>query len=178
MATIKFEKDSIIIFKGDTYANLNWFRSSGATYSSLWGWWFQKIEDLPTDYPEDLTPLILPLAEIQTSAGVMLDDEKIKAVVSALIYPEDEIKGEFIGDIKERLNIYLTLNRIVSLANYGSVSNIFIFSDDLGNTFTWTTATTPNMEEGHTYNIRGTVKDHRVYKGVRQTVLTRCKIDN
>ena len=33
-----------------------------------------------------------------------------------------------------------------------------------------------DIEEGKTYTIKGTVKEHSEYKGTKQTILTRCKI--
>lgn len=176
MAAIKFENDSIIIFKGNTYTHLNWFRNSGAVYNPLFGWFFQSMSDLPTDYPDELEPLLLPVADITNSAGVLKADQEIKEVVESLLYPEDEWVGEFVGYIKERIDVYVTVEKIVSLANYGSASSLFIMTDDLDNTYCWTTACFPPMVEGETYHIRGTVKDHRVYKGRRQNILTRCKI--
>lgn len=176
MATIKFENDSIIIFKGNTYAHLAWFRNSGAVYNPLFGWFFQKMDDIPDDCPDVLEPLTLPVAQITTAHGALKSDQEIKEVVDSLLYPEEEWTGEFVGYVKERLELYVTLERAVSLANYGSASTLFILNDDLGNTYCWTTACCPDFEEGKTYKIRGTVKDHRVYKGHRQNILTRCKI--
>ena len=83
---------------------------------------------------------------------------------------------QLMGYVKERIEVYITLERAVSLANYGSASTLFIMNDDLGNTYCWTTACNPPMVEGETYKIRGTIKDHRIYKGHRQNILTRCKI--
>jgi hypothetical protein len=45
--------------------------------------------------------------------------------------------------------------------------------DNQKNVYTWTTAA-KNWAEGSQKHIRGTVKDHVVVKGEKQTVLTRC----
>ena len=176
MATIKFENDSIVIFKGDTYANLGWFRNSGAVYNPLFGWFFQSMSDLPTDYPDELEPLLLPVTDITNEFGILKADQEIKEVVESILYPEEEWIGEFIGCVKERIEVYVTVERAVSLANYGSASTLFIMTDDLDNTYCWTTASCPNLMIGETYCIRGTVKEHKVYKGRRQNILTRCKV--
>lgn len=176
MATIKFENDSIIIFKGNTYPHLSWFRNSGATYNPLFGWFFQKMEDLPVDYPDELEPLVLPVADITNSAGILKTDQEIKEVVESLLYPEEDWIGEFVGNIKERIEVYVTVERAISLANYGSTATLYIMADDLNNTYCWTTSTNPNFLIGETYHIRGTIKDLKVYKGRRQNILTRCKV--
>jgi hypothetical protein len=41
------------------------------------------------------------------------------------------------------------------------------------NVYVWTTAS-KSWEEGSEHYIRGTVKEHSVYKNTKQTVLTRC----
>ncbi len=47
--------------------------------------------------------------------------------------------------------------------------------DAAGNVFVWITSSTRvRFDEGESYWIRGTIKDHKVYKNVKQTVLTRC----
>ena len=51
---------------------------------------------------------------------------------------------------------------------------LYRFVDDAGNVFVWKASGAYNVFDGVT--IKGTVKDHSEYQGVKQTVLTRCKI--
>lgn len=59
---------------------------------------------------------------------------------------------------------------------YGS-TGIHKLVDGSGNQFTWfASGSTEWMREGDVADVTGTVKSHEEYKGVKQTVLTRCKV--
>jgi hypothetical protein len=53
--------------------------------------------------------------------------------------------------------------------------SIFKFLDSKGNIFIWRTGSA-DLEEGKTYTIKGTIKEHTEYKSEKQTHLTRCKV--
>jgi hypothetical protein len=166
-----FQKGYITIFKGDTYKNLEWFQQSIARYTRLWGWYIISTEEIPADLPEDVTPVQLPWEMVGNEDGKVKPEAEVKMAVESLIY--DEGTSEFIGEIGERLDLELTVDRVIELdGNYGR-SNMHIMSDDCGNVFVWTTAS-KFWEVGSEKKLRGTVKDHRTYKGVKQTILTRC----
>ena len=53
-----------------------------------------------------------------------------------------------------------------------------MFRDDAGNCFIWkSTSAFFNIAEGSQVRLRGTVKEHSDYKGTKQTILQRCKVD-
>ena len=55
---------------------------------------------------------------------------------------------------------------------------INVFRDDAGNCFIWkSTSAFFNIPEGEKVRLRGTVKEHIDYKGTKQTVLQRCKVE-
>ena len=56
---------------------------------------------------------------------------------------------------------------------------IHTFKDSAGNVLVWKTSSNslPELNEGDRVQIRGTVKEHSVYKDEKQTVLTRCKVN-
>lgn len=58
---------------------------------------------------------------------------------------------------------------------YGELNFIYKFKDQNDNTIIWKTSN-KDLEEGKTYRIKGTIKEHSEYDGDKQTVLTRCKI--
>ena len=88
--------------------------------------------------------------------------------------------SEYQGDVGQRKDFTLTYSHHVSfMTNYG-VQYIYIFVDDNGNVFIWKTAkwiddkyTEENKEK---IRLKGTIKEHKEYNGVKQTVITRCKI--
>lgn len=166
-----FAKGYITIFKGDTYSQLDWFRASVARYCRWWGWYIVSTEEVPDDIPEGITPIILNWDSVGDEDGNLKSDEAIKEVVESLIY--DESPSQFVGAIGERIEAAVKITKVIEVnGNYGS-SNMHIFEDKDGNVYVWTTAS-KRWLEGSEKVIRGTVKDHRTYKGVHQTILNRC----
>ena len=59
---------------------------------------------------------------------------------------------------------------------YGWTS-VVTFEDEDENIFVWFTSKELSIAIGENVTLTGTVKEHKTYKGVKQTILTRCKID-
>ena len=166
-----FTKGYITIFKGDTYAEVDWFRASIARYTRWWGWYIISTEEVPADLPEGITPIQLPWELVGQEDGNLKPEHLIKEAVESIIY--DESESEYIGAIGERLDLYLTVERTIELDGSYGRSTMHIMRDDCGNLFVWTTAS-KSWSAGTEHHIKGTVKDHRKYKNECQTVLTRC----
>lgn len=164
------EKGYITIFKGDTYASKDWFKIHGAKYTKAWGWAF--AEDVPEELPLGVEAIQLPWEMVSQENGELKPDEQIKEAVDSLIYEPDD--SEFVGEIGDRMEIEVTIEKAIDLNGYYGLSTMHIMRDNYsGNVFVWTTAS-KHWEEGVVKTIRGTVKDHRTYRNVNQTVLTRC----
>lgn len=166
-----FTNGYITIFKGDTYAEIDWFRASIARYARWWGWYIISTEEIPADLPSGLEAVRLPWELVGDDSGKLLPETAIQKAVESLIYEEGT--SEFVGSINERLEIQITVVRAIELDNDYGHSTMHIMEDDCGNQYVWTTAA-KTWAEGSIKTIRGTVKDHRTYKNVKQTVLTRC----
>ena len=166
-----FTKGYITIFKGDTYAEIDWFRASIARYTRWWGWYIVSTEEVPADLPEGIQPIRLPWESVGQENGELKPEHLIKEAVEALIYEASD--SEFQGAIGERLDLFLTVERVIELENNFGHSQMHLMRDDCGNLYVWTTAS-KSWAAGTEHHIRGTVKDHRTYKNERQTVLNRC----
>lgn len=166
-----FTKGYITIFKGDTYAEIDWFRASIARYARWWGWYIISTEEVPADLPAGIEAIRLPWESVGQDSGELKPESLIKEAVEALIY--DSSDSEYQGALGERLDLYLTVERTIELdGNYGR-STMHLMRDDCGNLYVWTTAS-KSWTAGSEHHIRGTVKDHRTYRNEKQTVLTRC----
>ena len=166
-----FTKGYITIFKGDTYAEIDWFRASIARYARWWGWYIISTEEIPADLPAGIEAIQLPWESVGQDSGELKPESLIKEAVEALIY--DSSDSEYQGTLGERLDLYLTVERTIELdGNYGR-STMHLMRDDCGNLYVWTTAS-KSWAAGTEHHIRGTVKDHRTYRNEKQTVLTRC----
>lgn len=166
-----FTKGYITIFKGDTYAHIDWFRASIARYARWWGWYIISTEEIPNDLPDGLEPIQLPWDIVGNDDGKLKPESIIQKAVEALIY--DEGTSEYVGSIGDRLELELTVTSAIEIENNYGHSTMHIMEDDCGNIYVWTTAS-KSWAEGTTKKLRGTVKDHRMYKNNKQTVLTRC----
>lgn len=169
-----FSKGYITIFKGDTYALLDWFRESTARYHQFWGWYFVSEDELP-QFPAGVEPITLQWADVSVPGEDTLKSEAaIKEVVEALVY--EEHPSQFQGSIGDRIDIEVLVTKAVELPDgYYGPSILYTMEDADGNQYIWTTAS-KKLEEGENYFVRGTVKEHKTYKRVRQTVLTRCRV--
>ena len=55
-------------------------------------------------------------------------------------------------------------------------SNVYTFRTEEGNLLTWFSTVDVDKEIGDVFTLAGTVKDHSEYKGIKSTVLSRCKV--
>lgn len=83
--------------------------------------------------------------------------------------------SDHVGKLGEMVELELTIERVIDReSQYGNV-HIHVMRDGGGNTIVWRTGTA-RMEPGATRRVRGKVKAHGEYNGVKQTELTRCKV--
>ena len=165
-----FKNGYITIFKGDTYNYLEWFRRSTARFARPWGWYFISDEPMPAEYPHELEAIQLRWEQVSVDENTLMSEDKVRAVVESLIY---EQKGNFVGKIGDRIEIKVNIEKSYQIdSNYGH-STFHIMKDEIGNVFTWTT-NSKNWAEGTFHHIKGTLKEHKRFKGECQNVLSRC----
>lgn len=169
-----FNEGYITIFRGDQDANNEWFRKSNARYARNWGWYIVSTEQVPEQLPFGIEAVKLHWDEIGLDNGELKPEHIVKQIVEDILYG-DETSGQHIGQIGERLDLTLTVQRTFVFDGAYGKSTMHIMKDDRGNEFIWTTGA-KTLVVGETYTMRATVKDHKIYKGVNQTILTRCAI--
>ena len=169
-----FDKGYVTICKGDTYSHLEWFKASDFRYSTYFGWYLCSTYELPDDLPPDLVPIRLKWEDVAAPGETALKSETaIKTVIESLIY--DPSPSEHYGTIGERVNLTLTVTKTIPLDGYYGRSTMHLFTDENQNVFVWTTGAR-SLTVGETYNIRGSIKGHEVFRNVKQTSLTRCAV--
>lgn len=111
------------------------------------------------------------------------DLTEVQAVLNSKI-PTEEDPSQYVGQVGERLDLVVTFKKrstyeIPIYAGWGTDTvGINVFRDDAGNCFIWkSTSAFFNIAEGSQVRLRGTVKEHSDYKGTKQTILQRCKVD-
>ena len=169
-----FDKGYITIFRGDQRLDENddFFRHSNARWAKWWGWYIVSTEDIPEKLPFGIEPVKLNWFDISKN-NHLKSEQDIAAVVDKLLYSDSE--SEFIGSVGDRLDLTLTVKKAICVEGYYGKSTMHIMNDAVGNVFLWTTSS-KTLVEGNEYSIRGTIKNHNVYQGVAQNILTRCTI--
>ena len=169
------EEGYIWLFKGDTYAALDWFRWAPTRYAEALGWYLPSNIEMPEPLPVGIEPVKLYWENVCDENGEYFRDKaEIKAYVETLIY--DPGVSEWKGEVGKRYVITLTCKRIMHFMNSYGDTTMFQFEDVHGNVYIWSTQTSKDIKEDHTYEIAGTIKQHTTYRNVKQTVLTRCAI--
>lgn len=171
----------IYVVIGNTYEIREELKEAGAKYRGGINWYFLEEQDkYPTvelTYEECLN--------IYPEYGTMSwkDLIEVQAVLNSKI-PTEEDPSQYVGQVGERLDVIVTFKKrstyeIPSYAGWGTdMVGINVFRDDAGNCFIWkSTSAFFNIPEGEKVRLRGTVKEHTDYKGTKQTVLQRCKVE-
>lgn len=170
-----FTKGYITIFAGVNDLNDHWFRACPvARYHDWWGWYVISTEAVPEVLPDGVRAIELPWDAVGANEHTLKAKPDVKQAVDTYLYEEDG--GQFIGEVGERIDFIATVMRAIPLENNFGHSTMHIFTDTEGNEYIWTTSA-KTLVEGATYSLRGTVKEHRIYQGRHQNILTRCFIN-
>lgn len=115
----------------------------------------------------------------------IIKKDHIALISSAVITAQRELaqkaevkESNFVGEVKGRLkDVSLLLEKIIYLGS-GSFgpSYLHLLKDSDGNAFSWITGNKVQKAEGTNIKVDATVKEHKIYKGTKQTVLTRTKV--
>lgn len=89
---------------------------------------------------------------------------------------EQGAKSEYFGTIGKREIFTLTVSAVISSASDFGPLDIHKFTDANGNIAVWFASNGTRLDIGKAYQITGSVKKQEAYRGIKQTVLTRCKV--
>jgi hypothetical protein len=82
--------------------------------------------------------------------------------------------SNYVGEPKQRLTFSnLLLEKVIDIQGDYGCTHLHIFIDSAGNELKWF-ATRECLDTGKAYNVKGTIKKHEEYKGVKATLLNRC----
>jgi hypothetical protein len=80
------------------------------------------------------------------------------------------------GTVGEKITASLELVRSYGYETDYGYQHIHLFKDSSGNIYKWSTGKCIGEKQSAQVTVSGTVKAHGEYEGVKQTVLTRCKV--
>ena len=110
-----------------------------------------------------------------------LSDKQLAAAATSIQRTKDrKIEGlgsEYVGEVKERIEFEAEVMGVYGTEGFYGHTDIVKFKDAAGNHFTWFASDYTDLVRGDRMTIKGTVKKHDDYKGIKQTILTRCKFE-
>lgn len=192
-----FSEDGFIwIILGETYSKKDQIKELGGHFNRIVGWYLDhEVEGF--QFLKIYKDFIL----FDTYYGYeWKQDVDIKSMKEAEEAKPNPSCSEYQGQIKDRLkDLHLTVTFTTVFEQQMEKQGwngrsyfkddsrwFYSFKDDQGNIFTWTASLPAGMktdaggfrslQKGDHCILTGTVKNHKEYKGNKQTVLTRCKV--
>lgn len=83
--------------------------------------------------------------------------------------------SNYVGTVGQKITIpAATAKLVTSWEGYYGMTFLYKFTDEQGNVFVWKSSKFIDIRDGMT--VKGSVKEHSEYNGVKQTVITRCAV--
>ena len=166
---------------GNTYEIKDQLKEHGAKFNPALGWHFNFDN-------KEYNCLKIGLDEVTYKDNLdrycFIEYDKIKQVINSKL-PKEESNSEYYGNEGDNIDLTLSFStryryqaRSYNYYEDSTTKYIYKFIDDLGNIFIWNTSSfLSDMVSGNKYQVKGVIKQHKEYKGDKQTILTRCKIN-
>lgn len=161
---------------GSTFPIKDQLKENGAKYDSVLGWYFKQ----PAAVPEGYTLVSVAFDDIYTwwplAKRIDINENAKEVVAAALSAYMPKSNSEYLGEEKERLRgLKARVTGIRTTEGYYGTVFIYSFLSD-ENVLVWFSSSSKDIEEGDEIILTGTVKAHKEYNGIKQTVLSRCII--
>lgn len=166
-----FEKGYITILKGNVEAVELWLRKEPVAQFNRWFGWHVPSEKEVPQLPAELSTVRLNWEDVSINDNKLKPENEVIKFVESLIYGDST--SQFMGNVGERIEFTAIVRKAIPITNYFGEQTFHVMETDEGNVLTWLTGSR-TLEVGTQYHMRGTVKMHDIYKGTKQTNLTRC----
>lgn len=181
------EKGEAWIVMGKTYEIKDQLKAAGATYRDTFGWHFDhpvegfstiriSIDDIMYVNSDDEAETLAHYEINGSLTWNLFEIEQYLKERKAQWEVDHAPKTEWYGSIKDKVDLKVKLIRRGSYDTMYGTTYVYTFEDAQGHQLVWKTGTWLEQESGAEMTLKGTVKDHSEYKGIKQTELTRCKV--
>lgn len=161
---------------GSTYEIKDQLKEMGCKFNPAFGWYCNHSIDVPAGYGVVSINFYDVYVWYPLSKKFELKDNAKEIADAAKVTLEPESHSEYMGEVKERLrDLKATLTAVRNFDSFYGTSFIYIFTCG-ENVLVWITSSCKDIEIGEEVLLTGTVKEHEIYKGVKQTKLSRCII--
>lgn len=185
-----FDQDgNIWCILGDTYSIKDELKALGCRFDYSLGW--HSDHEL-AGYPQ----IKLTASQIcnENEFGVFHSwkNQELSQLISEAQRAQEELtapKGsDYIGNIGDKIEMAVTFLKMATykVQAFGGYYNrdepametkyIYSFVDASGNCLIWNTTSFQELSAGDQVKLKGTIKAHKEYKGIKQTELQRCKV--
>ena len=144
-------------------------KAAGGRFNEYTGWYFSE----PREEFKTVELTAEECLEENAWHGLEWRGNVIREILKAKL-PANP--SQHIGQVGGKIELEATFKRTRWYDTPFGTTWIHTFEDAEGNCLVWKTSASLDVVAGDKIRIRGTVKDHDEYNGVKQTVLTRCKI--
>lgn len=90
---------------------------------------------------------------------------------------EERKESNWIGKVGDKVDMKLTLVFNTSFETAYGRTYLYKFEDEDKNSVVWMSSVYYEVSDNKEWNLRGTIKNHNEYKGEKQTLVTRCKME-
>lgn len=179
------------IVMGKTFEIKDQLKAAGARWDNTFGWHFDhEVEEFPVvriSIEDKLTRLDIYTDDYDSTLGFYHSDGTLsfgdECPITLYIkelrekWEADHApKTEWYGSINDKVTLDVTLKSIRGFDGVYGWTSIITFEDTQGRQFLWKTGSYIEAQEGDKVTLKGTIKAHSEYKGIKQTELTRCKV--
>lgn len=179
------------IVMGKTYEIKDQLKAAGAKWDNTFGWHFDhEVTEWPTvciSIEDHLTRLNIDAESYDDTIGFYYadgtlsfgDEWPITMYIKELREKweaNNAPKTEWYGSIKDKVDLKVKLIRRGSYDTKYGTTYVYTFEDAQGHQLIWKTGNWLEQDSGDQVTLKGTIKAHSEYKGIKQTELTRCKV--
>lgn len=182
------EQGEAWIVMGKTYEIREELKAAGATYRDTFGWHFDhEVDSFPTVKISVSDIMAINSEGEAETVGYYAIDGTLSwnDLFNIEVYLKDRKaqwekenapETEWFGNLKDKVSLKVILKTIRGFDTPFGWTNVFTFEDNQGHQFIWKTGSYVEAQEGDLVLLKGTIKAHSEYKGIKQTELTRCKV--
>lgn len=181
------------IVMGKTFEIKEQLKAAGARWDNTFGWHFDhEVTEFPTvrisiedkltrlsfEYPEESYDD--KIGHYWSDGTLDFGDEWPITLYIKELREHWEVdnapKTEWYGSVKDKVDLNVKLVRRGNYDTMYGTTFVYTFEDAQGHQLVWKTGTWLEQEVDSQVTLKGTIKAHTEYKGIKQTELTRCKI--
>lgn len=174
---------------GDTFSIRDEIKAAGGKFDYIFGWHFSEKKDnfncieisaINTVICKDSDGRDVHILRENAAGDYVIDIEPF-AFDEFIRKANDEAFGDktkqYVGEVGDKISKELKLGSIGHYDTMYGTTYVYNFTDDDGNLFVWKTGNIIEAKAGDKISIRGTIKEHNEYRGTKQNIITRCKVN-